>query len=184
MGSMCMTEFRPARASNVSTVDAAPGFASTTRPEVVICEGYDAARLVFYGTDAANEAFTAQVYLVDRSRDSDGDGRTVYYHRHLVQVVCTLSATTGVGESTDLPATNFFCDAHVITVQGVGAAYDGLRAFVTTDDVVLAYTNTSDVPGEVVINHLGGAWGLLVNIETLTSAASGNALVKLFRNYG
>ena len=157
-----------------STATAFPALDTTiTRPsgEGVIESDYKTALFYFMGTDAANEAFNARIIRwekVARSNDVYQPGinpvaADLWVPTVLWTGLVTLGAMVGKA-TTHLSTTVFFADT--------------LAAAGTPPATVTTYSPADDGAGYVRVEHDGTS---LFEVQfDMTTAASGNALVRFF----
>ena len=174
-------KFRPSRcfldrASNATVVDALPAPVSITEPSnVTWCDGYSKARIRWFGTDAANEAFTIEIYLVDTNVDhpEGHDGVVTYYTTLFTSVAAILGAGVGVA-GADVGSDQFLADTipqtdHALTE--IDGAFDGVTSAV--------WSPATNIWSELIIGSLGATQGFLFRYQGIPTAASFNAVIQL-----
>ena len=166
------TGFKLLRATSPTSAETAPVHISVTKPvNVIPVGGANAIRLRFFGTNDADEAAVAQVWLVDSDATADGIARTWYSTKYAEFAVILGTLRGAAGALVD--ENQFLADGVAVT-EFASTAYDSVF-----NNALIVYTSTANEWGEVVLQNLAGAEGIVVAFTTLSTAASVNGIFSM-----
>lgn len=131
--SRTVTTTRPASAANVGIIDLNPG------PNYNLVQVPTTLKLVYFGTDTANQTLTSRVY--GWNKVSTGNAVKEWYAQLLAEFAITLGASTGAA-GRSVVAADLFADTITVTT---GVADQGVRIISNgADQTALALV---EIPG-------------------------------------